>query len=96
LELKPTEAIERTLHDRLAVILINERKFDEAEFHVTEVLKRSPKDFFGNLWLSQIYMSRKDCDKARAALSLAQSVAGNPREVQLSEQATRQLQNCGK
>jgi len=96
LALKPTPAIERTVYDRLAVILINERKFDEAEFYVAEVLKKSPKDFFGNLWLSQIYMLRKDCDKARAALSLARTVAGKPREVELAEEASRQLQGqCG-
>ena len=97
LALKPTPAIERTVYDRLVVILINEGKSEEAEFYVAEVLKKSPKDFFGNLWLSQIYMLRKDCDKARAYLSFAQTVAGNPREVQLSEQANRQLeQQCGK
>jgi len=97
LALKPTPAIERTLYDRLVVILINERKSDEAEFYVAQVLKESPRDFFGNLWLSQIYMLRKDCDKARSYLSFAQTVAGNPREVQLSETATRQLeQQCGK
>ncbi len=96
LALKPTPAIERALYDRLAVILINERKFDEAEFYVAQVLKKSPQDFFGNLWLSQINMLRKDCDKARAALSLAQKVAGNAREVQLSEEGSRQLkQQCG-
>jgi protein O-mannosyl-transferase len=96
LALKPTPAIERTLYDRLTVILINERKLDEAEFYVAQVLKNSPRDFFSNLWLSQIEMLRKDCDKARTALSLAQTVAGNPREVQLSEEGSRQLkQQCG-
>jgi tetratricopeptide (TPR) repeat protein len=97
LALKPTPIIERTLYDRLTVILINERKVDEAEFYVSEVLKTSPKDFFGNLWLSQINMLRKDCDKARAALSLAKTAAGTPREIQLLEKTTGQLdQQCGK
>ena len=97
LALKPTPAIERTLYDRLVVILINERKSDEAEFYVAQVLKESPRDFFGNLWLGQIYMLRKECEKARAYSSFAQTVAGNPREVQLSETATRQLeQQCPK
>lgn len=96
LALKPTPTIERTLYDRLAVILINEKKFDEAEFYVAEVLRKSPKDFFGNLWLGQIYMGRKDCDRARASFSLAKTVASNPREVQLSENAGLQLQQqCG-
>lgn len=96
LALKPTPTIERTLYDRLAVILINERKFDEAEFYVAEVLRKSPNDFFGNLWLSQIYMGRKDCDRARASFSLVQTIARNPREVQLSENADLQLkQQCG-
>ncbi|MGI9065023.1 MAG: hypothetical protein ACR2HX_01265 [Pyrinomonadaceae bacterium] len=105
LALKPTPVIERSLYDRLAVILINEGNFDEAEFYVAQVLKKSPKDFFGNLWISQIYMAKKDCDKARASLSLAQTVAGtphdglagNPRELHLAEQASQQLeQQCGK
>lgn len=97
LELNPTPTIKNTLHDRLAVILINERKFDEAEFYVAEVLKRSPNDFFGNLWSSQIYMFRKECDRARVALSLAQSAAVKPREVQLAEQARLQLRElCDK
>lgn len=92
LELRPTPVIERTLYDRLTVILINERKADEAEFYVSEVLKKSPDDFFGNLWLSQIHLLRQDCDKARASLSLAKSVAGKPREIQLSEKTGAQLQ----
>jgi tetratricopeptide (TPR) repeat protein len=97
LALRPTPVIERTLYDRLAVILINERKVDEAEYYVSEVLKKSPQDFFGNLWLSQINMLRKDCDKARASLSAAQTVASNPRESQLLETTTRQFeQQCGK
>ena len=97
LALNPTPAIERTLYDRLAVILINERKVDEAQFYVSEVLKKSPNDFFGNLWLSQIYMLRKDCDKARAALRVAQTAAIKPREVQLAEKTGSQLeQQCGK
>lgn len=93
LELNPTPIIRDTLHDRLAVILINERRFDEAEFHVAEVLKRSPNDLFGNLWLSQIYMFRKECGRARGPLSLAQSAAVKPREIQLVEQAKLQLQD---
>jgi hypothetical protein len=92
LDLNPTPSIKKTLHDRLAVILINERKFDEAEFYVAEVLKNSPNDFFGNLWSSQIYMFRKECDRGGVALSRAQSAAGKPREVQLAEQARLQLQ----
>ena len=97
LALRPTPVIERTLYDRLAVILINERKVDEAEYYVSEVLKKSPQDFFGNLWLSQINMLRKDCGKARASLSAAQTVASNPRESQLLETTTRQFeQQCGK
>jgi tetratricopeptide (TPR) repeat protein len=97
LTLQPTPVIERTLYDRLTVVLINERKTDEAEYYVTEVLKKSPQDFFGNLWLGQISMLRKDCDKARASLSLAKTAAAKPREIQLSEKANGQLeQMCGK
>jgi len=96
LALSPTPAIERTLYDRLAVILINERKVDEAQFYVSEVLKKSPNDFFGNLWLSQIYLLKKECDKARTSLSLARTAAIKPREVELSEKTSRQLEECGK
>jgi len=97
LALNPTPAIERTLYDRLAVILINERKVDEAQFYVSEVLKKSPNDFFGNLWLSQIYVLKKECDKGRTSLSLARTAATKPREVELSEKTSRQLeQECGK
>jgi tetratricopeptide (TPR) repeat protein len=97
LALKPTPAIERTLYDRLTVILINERKVDEAGFYVSEVLKTSPDDFFGNLWSSQINMLRKDCDKARASLLRAEGAAGKPREFQLLEKTRVQIQQqCGK
>jgi hypothetical protein len=97
LALKPTPAIEATLYDRLAVVLMNQRKFDESEFYVAGVLRKSPNDFFGNLWLSQIFISRKDCDKARDSLSTAKRLAVKPREVELSEQVRAQLEHdCGK
>ena len=92
LELNPTPSIKRTLYDRLAVILIDEGKFDEGEFYVAEVLRNSPNDFFGNLWSSKIHMYRKECDKAGAALSIAQSAVSKPRESQLAEQARRQFE----
>src|ERR1051326_1239125 len=96
LELDPTPDIKDKLYDRLAVILIDEKKFDEAEFFVSDVLRRDPKDFFGNLWSTQIQLARKECEPARAALSLAKSAAIYPREVQLSEDIKRQLeQQCG-
>ncbi len=96
LSLKPTAAIEGTLYDRLAVVLLNQGKFDEAEFYVAQVIKRSPKEVFGNLWLSQIHIARKDCDKARGSLSLARSLATRPPEIQFAEQVTRQLEHqCG-
>jgi len=95
--LNPTPAIRRSLYDRLAVILILQQKFDEAEFYVADVLSRAPNDFFGNLWASEIYMFRKECDRADQALSLAQSVAVREREVQLADQGRLRLkQQCGK
>jgi hypothetical protein len=97
LDLHPTPVIERSLYDRLTVILINERKVDEAEYYVAEVLKKAPNDFFGNLWLSQISLLKKDCDKARASQTIAQGVAAKPRELQLADTNARQLeQQCGK
>ena len=96
LELDPTPDIKEKLYDRLAVILIDEKKFDEAEFFVSDVLRRDPKDFFGNLWSTQIHLARKKCDQARSTLHLAQPAAIYPREVQLSEEIRRQLeQQCG-
>lgn len=93
LTLNPTQAIKGTLYDRLAVVLLNQRKFDEAEFYVADVLRRSPEDFFGNMWMSQIYISKKDCNKARSYLSSAQKVSAKPREIQLAEQVSRQYEN---
>ncbi len=96
LELDPTPDIKDKLYDRLAVILIDEKKFDEAEFFVSDVLRRDPKDFFGNFWSTQIHLARKECDQARSTLHLAQPAAIYPREVQLSEEIRRQLeQQCG-
>ena len=70
--------------------------FDEAEFFVSDVLRRDPKDFFGNFWSTQIHLARKECDQARSTLHLAQPAAIYPREVQLSEEIRRQLeQQCG-
>jgi protein O-mannosyl-transferase len=93
LTLNPTTAIKDTLYDRLAVVLLNQRKFDEAEFYVADILKRSPEDFFGHMWMSQIYISKKDCDKARSHLETTQKLATKPREVSLAEQVTRQYEN---
>ena len=96
LELDPTPDIKDKLYDRLAVILIDEKKFDEAEFFVSDVLRRDPKDFFGNLWSTQIHLARKECRQARTTFDLAQSAAIYPREVLLSEEIRRQLnQQCG-
>jgi protein O-mannosyl-transferase len=96
LGLNPTPQIKRTLYDRLTVLLINQQKFDEAEFFVSEVLEGSPRDFFGNLWAGQIHTFKKDCNRARAELSRAQSVASTSREISLAREAERQLkQQCG-
>ncbi len=96
LSLNPPPEIRRSLYDRLAVILIFQNKFDEAGFYVADILSRSPNDFFGNLWASQIHIFRKDCDQARAFLLAAESVAGKERERQLSEQTKAELaQKCG-
>lgn len=91
LGLNPTPEIKRTLYDRLAVILIQQKKLDEAEFFVAGVLDKSPSDFFGNLWASQIHMQKKGCVRAEGELSLAESVARNPREVTLAQQTRQQL-----
>ena len=92
LALNPTPDIRRTLNDRLAVLLIQQGKFDEAEFFVRQVLERSPEDFFGHLWLSQIYRAKKDCDKANEAFSKARALAVKPREVVLAGQEQLKLQ----
>lgn len=89
LGLNPTPEIKRSLHDRLAVILIHQQRFNEAEFFVAEVLSRSPNDFFGNLWASQIHTATKKCVRAGEELSLAELNASTSREVALA-QATRQ------
>jgi protein O-mannosyl-transferase len=91
LGLNPTPEIRRTLNDRLAVLLIQQRKFDEAEFFVAEVLSKSPHDFFGNLWSSQIHLSRKECAEARADLANADRVAKDPRETFLAGETRDQL-----
>ena len=93
LTLNPSTVIKEQLYDRLAVVLLNQSKFDEAEFYVADVLRRTPEDFFGNMWMSQIFISKKDCDKARSYLSAAQKVSAKPREVQLAEQVSRQYEN---
>lgn len=96
LGLNPPPEIKRSLHDRLAVILIQQKKFNEAEFFVAEVLNNRPYDFFGNLWASQIHIFKKECDKARASLLLAEAAASKERENQLLEQAKADLvQKCG-
>jgi hypothetical protein len=96
LGLNPTPTIKRTLYDRLVVLLIHQQKFDEAEFFVREVLERSPGDFFGNLWASQIHTSKKDCTRAQGNLDRAQSAAANPRQVNLVQEAQQQFkQQCG-
>jgi len=95
--LNPPPYIRRTLHDRLAVILIKQGKYSEAEYFVSDLLSRSPNDFFANLWSSQIFTYKKDCEKARPALIQAQSLATQPRE-RIKVDTTRQQfeKQCGK
>ncbi len=87
LGLNPTPVIRRTLYDRLAVILIQQKKFDEAEFFVADVLSKSPYDFFGNLWATQIHTATGKCAQAGGELSLAESLTHTPREVTLAAEA---------
>lgn len=96
LELNPTPDIRKRVYDRMTVVLIQQKKFAEAEFYATDILQKSPQDFFGNLWMSQINLGKKECDKARKAFLMAQAAASKPREVSLSEEARFQLeQQCG-
>ncbi|HKO96203.1 MAG TPA: hypothetical protein VJU86_04385 [Pyrinomonadaceae bacterium] len=96
LGLNPSPEVKKTLYDRLAVILIQQQKFDEAQFFVAELLSNSPDDFFGNLWTSQIHIGRKECDKAREKLDVARSVAYKARERLFAEQTLREFsQKCG-
>jgi tetratricopeptide (TPR) repeat protein len=96
LGLNPTPEIKRSLHDRLAVILIHQQRFDEAEFFVGEVLSRSPTDFFGNLWASQIHTATKKCVRAGEELALAESVAATPREQTLAQERRQEWERLCK
>lgn len=96
LELGPAPDIRKRVYDRMAVVLIQQKRYDEAEFYVADVLQKNPKDFFGNLWLTQIKLGRKECDKAKSAFLLAQAAASKPREVALSEETRLELEKkCG-
>ena len=96
LGLNPTPEIKRSLHDRLAVILMHQQRFDEAEFFVAEVLSRSPNDFFGNLWASQIHTATKKCVRAGEELALAESVAATPRELTLAQERRQEWERLCK
>jgi protein O-mannosyl-transferase len=96
LELSPTADIRKRVYDRMAVVLIQQKRYEEAEFYVTDILQKSPQDFFGNLWMTQINLGRKECDKAKKTFVVAQSAASKPREISLSEETRFQLeQQCG-
>ncbi|HYJ86613.1 MAG TPA: hypothetical protein VEW46_11185 [Pyrinomonadaceae bacterium] len=96
LGLNPTPEIKRSLHDRLAVILMHQKRFDEAEFFISEVLSRAPSDFFGNLWASQIHTATKKCVRAGEELALAESVAATPREQTLAQERRQEWEQLCK
>ncbi len=96
LGLNPPPDIKNSLHDRLAVILIQQKKYAEAQYFVADVLSRSPNDFFGNLWATQLHVAEKACGKAAERLSLAKAAIHKSRELVLFEQTKVLVDQCRK
>ncbi len=79
----------------LAQRLLEDKRNDEAEAYLTEIVAKWPNDFFANFQLAKINQSRNDCAQAMKYLIKAQSEAEAPDDVKTVELTLKGLaQQC--
>ncbi len=80
----------------LSYRLIELKRYDEALPYLERLIAINPNDFTANFHLGEIYLSRPDCENARAFIRAAKSAASRPEDNKLVELAIRKLtQQCG-
>jgi tetratricopeptide (TPR) repeat protein len=85
-----------TVLERLVLVLVNERRYDEAIPFLDQMLRLSPNDFVAHYELGQIYRARNECERSRTHLNAARAAANSPEELQTVGDAFRQWeQACG-
>jgi tetratricopeptide (TPR) repeat protein len=61
-------------YGELAAQLIEEKRFDEAEKYLNDILKKKPEYVRGYLWLSQVFLNRGDLGKAAELMAKARTL----------------------
>jgi tetratricopeptide (TPR) repeat protein len=80
----------------LSYRLIELKRYDEALPYLERLLDINPNDFNANFHMGEIYLSKDDCQNARAFVRAAQSAASKQEDFKLVDLAIRKLvQQCG-
>lgn len=80
----------------LSYRLIELKKYDEALPYLEGLIAINPNDFTANFHLGEIYLSKDDCQNARAFFRAAQSAGSKPEDVKNIELGMRKLvRQCG-
>lgn len=76
--------------------LLELKRYDEALPYLERLIAINPNDFNANFHLGEIYLTRKDCQHARAFFNAAQSAASKPEQINIVDAGIRGLvQQCG-
>jgi tetratricopeptide (TPR) repeat protein len=95
-EVKASPYSETALQD-LTIMLLKQKKYDDAIPYVRRILSTNPNDVFANYQMSQIYRIQNDCARAWAYLKVAQSGAVRPEDIDDANKAVKQMETqCGK
>jgi tetratricopeptide (TPR) repeat protein len=80
----------------LVFILIKDQKYDETIPYLNAILSINPNDVFANYQMGRIYLTKKDCPRARAHLKTAAWAATRSSDVSDVKDAMKQLiKDCG-
>ncbi|HLG16576.1 MAG TPA: tetratricopeptide repeat protein [Blastocatellia bacterium] len=83
--------------EHLAALLMDQRKYDEAESFLRRALDIVPSDFYANYQMIKILEVRDDCGGAMARLAAARSAASDSEERKAVAEADRRIaRRCGK
>ena len=69
----------------LAQALLDEKRSDEAEAYLKDIVNKWPDDFFANFQLGKIFQSRNDCAQAERCFIRAQAAAQAPDDAKTVE-----------
>ena len=80
---------------RMCVLLLKDKKYDEAMPYLRRMLSVNPNDSFANFQLSQIYRTDQDCAHAWYYMKLAQASAKSEDAADLDKAARQMEKECG-